>query len=1055
MSNTSANFDIRDFLDQLEPSKEKGKYICPVCSGKNLGIDLKSGKYTCFNGCECRDIRETLKPWSEVSKNNSTQKNKMKTKTPVKAKFIPVALPKGELAIARLSEIPTDSPQPQAPQILSKGVRAALAEKDCTPEEIEKATVTIYDYGDSKKIFRYDAPCAKKTKGREKTFAVQRTEDGKVLWSKGNYTWSAYRQTEAIAAGLAVEDSKIPVILAHEGEKCVEVGRFEKLAGISAQGTPSENDWVCILNDMKMRMGDRPFIIAHIQDNDETGKKKAQTVAKAAARSQVPFVAVDLALLVPDLCEKGDVADILGSKMTGDELAKAILEEIDRQRNEQLAENFNDEFDEEDYEEDEGPTITIDPENPESLYKNACEQLKLPFEDCVTARAFDTWAYHCIFSGAEDWRVIDSAFYKWSESEKYWQHQTDNKINTLIADAGERAFKVSEKSVGKESFYIYTRPYGTNNHTESAFKYVRKRLERPEPLPTNTHLLAFRNCVVDLRTGKQMPHSKDYFLTNVIPYDYEPGKECPEVFRQFITESFGEDMLEAIRAFTSMFLDPTAPYGRFPHLIGQSGGGKGTLGRFWSSLFGENGSSSAAMFSDLSTPEGRHQYLTSKRIFGFPDVGGYAQGVRAFYELVDNGSMTGRALFNSVAYNKQWYMRFWLASVDHLQIENAGDGWARRAFPLPVKSRNVKSDPDLRMKLEACKSDVISWALSMAREERDRILSSPPDSEHAANLALDAALYGDSTKSFVDLCLRPSADAHYVPHHQMHDWYVSYCKEHGYSALGMSKFISHLKTVLPRNFQDRYWSPTVNGQRQRIPAHWKWIAPLPNIFTSQEASAETTNQNPIWFCTKSNCAEGGLSDFENSWKPETPEPSTGAAVHPVQGTLEVKNDPGQGETLTQSGCPPCPSVHSETLDIKIENKKLATELHSPPMFQKVISEEKVGMDKMDTLDSRSQSGFQPVQGTLELKSDPGHPGQSLPEPVSTVSESKKGEAAIWENPDNLQDLANLLEYCESGEMIADLRQCYPAFALKAACDLLSPEKRNLVKKWVLEQNKLT
>jgi hypothetical protein len=52
-----------------------------------------------------------------------------------------------------------------------------------------------------------------------------------------------------------------------------------------------------------------------------------------------------------------------------------------------------------------------------------------------------------------------------------------------------------------------------------------------------------------------MPHDKEYYLTSQIPYKYEPGKECPEPFRQFVADSFGEDMLDVIRAFTSMFLD--------------------------------------------------------------------------------------------------------------------------------------------------------------------------------------------------------------------------------------------------------------------------------------------------------------------------------------------------------------------------------------------------------------------------------------------------------------------------------------------------------------------
>jgi uncharacterized membrane protein YgcG len=511
-----------------------------------------------------------------------------------------------------------------------------------------------------------------------------------------------------------------------------------------------------------------------------------------------------------------------------------------------------------------------DNQHPEAFYEPICQSLRLPFENCVTASAFDTWAYRSQFRAASgDWRVIDAAFYRWVEHLGYWEHQPDNRINSLIADFGEKAFKLKYT---KEFGWQVQHPYGTNSYKESAFKYCRSRLERPEPLPVNTHLRAFKNCVVDLRTGARMPHHKNYYLTSLIPYNYEPGKECPELFRQFIIDSFGEDMLPVIRAFTSMFLDPTAPYGRFPHLVGQSGGGKGTMGRFWNSLFGEDGASSGD-FSNLSTAEGRHQYLTGKSIFSIPDAGGYVSGLRAFYELVDNGGMSGRALFNPVGYFKTWNIRFWVASVDHLQIENAGDGWARRAYPIPVKARNVKPDPDLRLKLEAIKADVVSWALAMPRAERDRILLSPPENERVINLTLDSALHGDSTKSFVDLCLRPTNERGSMPHYLLHTWYVAYCKEHGYQPLGMSKFINHLKTVLPHNFVDRGWSPMINGKRSRVPAHWEYLTTVPSAFVQIDENFRDSGENPqpptdpIWSCLKSKCLEGGLMEFEDFWNP--------------------------------------------------------------------------------------------------------------------------------------------------------------------------------------------
>ncbi|HEY9903195.1 MAG TPA: primase-like DNA-binding domain-containing protein, partial [Candidatus Sericytochromatia bacterium] len=521
---------------------------------------------------------------------------------------------------------------------------------------------------------------------------------------------------------------------------------------------------------------------------------------------------------------------------------------------------------------------TADP-HPEAFYRGICKGMKLDFENCVTAQTFDGWAYRHEFGANDgDWMVADAAFYHWVEDLGYWEHQPDNKINAQVAEAGEKAFKLKHS---KEFGWQVVKPYELNSHKESAFKYCRSRLERSEAPTANTHLRAFKNCVVDLRTGARMPHNKAYYLTQLIPYDYEPGKDCPEAFRKFVADSFGEDMLEVIRAFTSMFLDPTAPFGRFPHLIGQSGGGKGTLGRLWNSLFGEDGASSGD-FSNIATAEGRHQYLTGKALFSIPDAGGYVCGLRAFYELVDNGGMSGRALFNPVGYFKTWNTRFWIASVDHLQIENAGDGWARRAYPIPVRARTVKPDPDLRLKLENCKADIISWALAMPREERDRILLSPPTNDRIINLSLDSALYGDSTKSFVDLCLRPSVNGSFVPHHLLHSWYVAYCKEHGYTPLGMSKFISHLKTVLPRNFADRTWTPMVNGQRSKVPAHWEYLVPVEGAFVKSDVEMRTEAfrpptpaDNPVWICIKSQCEEGGLMEFEDFWNPPQPPDENG------------------------------------------------------------------------------------------------------------------------------------------------------------------------------------
>jgi putative DNA primase/helicase len=942
-----SSFDIRNFQDQLEPSKAKNKFICPVCGGNDLSIVPETGKYRCFNNCECKDIREAIKPWAEVlaeraGANYTPSLNRLAAKPKrILPKSAPI--PDGELGLVMLTQAATDIPQPK--KLTSR-----------PPKDVEgSATETIYPYSESQWIVRYQWSDANKEKGYSKTFRQwHRRLDGTPQMKKGDLPWGAYRIDEALACAKSVNVT--PALLQHEGEGCVEVGREHGLAGITFQGSGWDKKTITPEYQRAIEAGIGLIVFLH--DPDDTGLKKLQTCSECAAEVGIGFIGINPHDICPDLPYKSsDIKEILG-QMETPEFIRRLEQEIHAAvaQRKQLAKSETIEKEVTDLS---NYKIDIDPADPEAFYLPVCTAMNLPYSNCVTAGTFDGWAYRKIFPQTE-WMVVNSSFYKWSQENNQWQHQDDNKAYKLLADAGESAYKLSyTKTFG----WRITKPYETNAHKESAFKYCRSRLEPAEPLPTNTHLLGFNNCVVDLRTGEQMPHRKDFYLTNIIPHDYEANKPCPEVFLKFLNESFGSELVEVIRAFTSMFLDPTAPYGRFPHLIGLSGGGKGTLGRFWSSLFGESGSSSATHFADISTPEGRHQYLSSKRIFGFPDVGGYAEGVRAFYELVDNGPMSGRALFNPVAYSIQWYIRFWIASVSHLQIENAGDGWMRRAYPIPVKNRDITPDPDLWLKLQEVKSDIISWALAMPRAERDRILLSPPTSERAKNLALEASLYGDSTKSFVDLCLRPSTTETFIPQSRLHSWYVLYCREHGYAPLGMSKFISHLKTVLPHNFKERSWTPTVNGKRERIQSHFAFIEPLAGVFEMKVPEGppdSSQNKAEFWYCFKDKCLEGGIEEFEEFFHPsKTPEPLHSLPVHPVQPPNTPRFDPGQAESLTQQGCPLCPIVPPQELALQ-KKDELNTE-SEVNQFVNLTDNPSVPLDFGDNLDSPTVIGFEPVQ----------------------------------------------------------------------------------------------
>lgn len=57
----------------------------------------------------------------------------------------------------------------------------------------------------------------------------------------------------------------------------------------------------------------------------------------------------------------------------------------------------------------------------------------------------------------------------------------------------------------------------------------------------------------------------------------------------------------------------------------------------------------------------------------------------------------------------------------------------------------------------------------------------------------------------------------------------------------------------------------------------------------------------------------------------------------------------------------------------------------------------------------------------------------------------------WLAPENLQDMAKMLSDCDF-DLLAELRQIWPAHALVAACKFLNTDKKKQIRAWVVEQN---
>ncbi|MHC5596569.1 MAG: DNA primase family protein [Nostoc sp.] len=578
--NSLKTFDIRNFTEQLTPAKEKNKYICPVCEGHNLGINPSNGKYQCFNNCQCPDIREAIKPWSEVLEENKLGYTQQLGLKPLKAKK-PAALPKvlkldpSELRICRLrSEITT--PQPNSPDFVPKSVTFKLSDDGATPKELKQITVIEYDYGNGRKAHRFECPCAAVPKGRVKTFSVSRIDPttNKTTWKKEGY-WPAYKQDEAIE--ILKSTDGIPVLLAHEGEKCVEASRLSGLASITWVGNCSDGDILKSLTQIKHSTG-KDFLLAYCADHDETGWKKQERIKEVCAQAGVAFVAIDLLKIKPDLQNKGDVADILADGMTGDELANLLLRQIEE--------------------------ITADAqsssENVDSIdVANFAEEPDSTF----LQKGFNT------LYGDRKWICADGKLYCWDGL--HYQHSPDSVERPRITNYC-NSYQVIKKT-GKN--FVITHPYAKPSKVKELLEWVKLRVEI-DPQLLNPPGVNCTNGVLGVDWAAPIPqpvleeHDPDkHFFTYPPLVKYDPQadpRHCDRLLscldspqQQVLLRNLGASLdLEVVRK----------KRGRESKLLlacGLGSNGKDSIREVVSIIYGNQGMTSCSLADFAAYDEGR------------------------------------------------------------------------------------------------------------------------------------------------------------------------------------------------------------------------------------------------------------------------------------------------------------------------------------------------------------------------------------------------------------------------------------------------------------------
>ena len=333
-------------------------------------------------------------------------------------------------------------------------------------------------------------------------------------------------------------------------------------------------------------------------------------------------------------------------------------------------------------------------------------------------------------------------------------------------------------------------------------------------------LLAAENGVVDLRTGRLLPHSRDHMITSLCPTDYDPQAEAHR-WQRFLLEIMAGDeaMIAALQRLAGYFLTGDISVQILPIFYGPGGNGKNVL---LDTLMGIMGPYAAEAPEGLITARKTDEHpteiadLCGKRLVVASET---EEGKRMRIGLVKR--LTGNRYLKA-RFMRQDYFQFerthktvLVTNNRPVVTETSNAIWRRlRLIPFEVTIPEDRQDKHLTDRLMAEWPGILAWAVRGCIEWQGRQCSLElPDSVTEATDAYRTD--SDPVGQFIEeRCIRLTEIR--TSRTSLYQAYEQWARETGEPLLGGKRFTSRMRGM---GF-DEVWK-TEAGKRVRA---WGGVA---------------------------------------------------------------------------------------------------------------------------------------------------------------------------------------------------------------------------------------
>lgn len=683
-------FSILNFVDKLEPAKGKNRYICPVCGGNNLTIEPNTGKYQCWNGCECSDIREAVGPWAKIAKNKSKPNSRRRQKPRLKSQKStqPVLLPEDKIVLAMLPKESTN-----VPLVNKKPFIPNWLKKQGVPEN---AIETRFRYSKTQWVSRFEWQDKNHPKGHDKTYRQGHIKlDGTTKWNKGKDPWQPYKLDEAIA------NAPRKWLIAVEGEPCVEALQSLRVAGITFQGS-NWNDKAIEPGIIKLQENKVAGLI-YLRDHDDAGQEKANKIAKICARLKFPYLIIEPSDIWSDMPAKGDIVDwikacegSMNQKELIAQLELAIHQAVERKQ-EQLA----------------------------KISASDADKDKIASIPNWSQCALANWLAER-YRPQLAWNTELQEWYRYSaQTEGIWRKEPAEFIGKTIVAELEFLADLYARLYGEEE-----RPKYTINLINSIVSLLKINLAVRQ-WDEASGLLPLLNGVLNLKTRKLIPHAPGHRLTWCLPYAYNPSISCDPIIDWLTTMCGGDrDLVQLMRAYLLGVVTGHTDWQKYLELIGAGGTGKSTFTRLAIALVGANNTHTTTL-KKLEGERFETASIANKRLVLINDSERYAGSVSTLKALTGQDTLPYEVKFKQSTGGFTPTAMVIVAANETIQSSDYTSGLERRRVTVPMF--NKISSENQRNLIEHRNGEIIgefaqyipgllNWVLAMDEAEATRII---------------------------------------------------------------------------------------------------------------------------------------------------------------------------------------------------------------------------------------------------------------------------------------------------------------------------------------------